>query len=264
MTTLITLEFRKLIGFRSVRLALLVMLLLPWLWTGAAQLYPSGLARVYNLALISGWQVPALLLMTTTQFLLPLFIAMTCAELLGSEISAGTLAPLLLRPISRSRLMGAKLVVALVYPALLLLALLVGSLLAGLPFGLGGFVGGSGLGPGGFVGQGPLSAGAALAETLRGYGLAAITLMPVAALSLLCAVIYLNTAAAALATVAALSIMRLLVIFPDNFQKLLLTTHLGMYLDQNPGSVGQSLLLLIIYTVGFSLLAIFTFERKDV
>jgi len=259
MLSLILLEYRKIFGFRSVRLALIVLLILPWIWSFAPRLQ-----EIYGLVLVSGWQVPSLALVTSAEFLLPIFIAVTSAELVGHEMSQGTLAPLLLRPVSRSRLLGAKLITALTYPVLLLLVLFAASMLAGLRLGFGDFAGGTGLGAGAWVGQGMLTPGGAVAELARGYGLASLTLMPIAALAMLFAVMYLNTAAAALGTIATLLLMRLLVVFPEGVQKLLLTSHFGAYLSQNPRDVQQSLLLLTIYTVGFTLLALFTFERKDV
>ncbi|PYE55183.1 ABC transporter permease [Deinococcus yavapaiensis] len=259
MLSLIALEYRKLIGFRSVRLALIVAVLLPWIWSFAPRLQD-----VYNLILVSGWQVPALALITAAQFLLPIFVAVTSAELIGSEISSGTLAPLLLRPLSRSKLLAAKLLTALTYPLLLVGVLLLASLLAGARFGFAEFAGGTGFGATGFVGQGLLSPSAALGDIVRGFLLAAATLMPIAALALLFGVLYLNTAAAALATIATLLLMRLLVVFPINFQQLLLTTHLDAYVQPDPSAVTRSLILLAIYTVGFGLLSVFTFERKDV
>ena len=259
MLSLILLEYRKLLGFRSARLALLVMLALPWIWSFAPRLQ-----EVYGLILVSGWQLPALALITATQFLLPIFVAVTSAELVGSEVALGTFAPLLLRPVSRSKILGAKLLTALSYPLLLLLALLLASVLAGARLGFGEFAGGTGLGPGAWVGQGLLSPGSALLEILRGHLLAGLTMLPVAALALLFAVVYLNTAAAALATIATLLLMRLLVVFPLKFQQLLLTSHLDAYLSQDGGVIRNSLVLLLIYTAGFGLLALFTFERKDV
>ena len=97
---------------------------------------------------------------------------------------------------------------------------------------------------------------------LRGAALAAVALMPIAALSLLYGVLYLNTAAAALATFATLILMRLLVVFPETIQRILLTSHLGIYAQQ--GDITQPLILLLIYTAGFGLMSIFAFDRRDV
>ncbi|WP_135230084.1 ABC transporter permease [Deinococcus fonticola] len=258
MLTLIALEFRKLLLSRSVQLALLVSFLLPLLWAVAPRLN----MLLGDMALVSGWQMPAVSIGVAVQFMIPLFIAVVVAELIGTEVSQGTLAPLLLRPISRVNLIVAKLVTALAFPFLLIGVTVLGSLLAGLPRGLGSFVGGTGLGPGLFVGVGSLSSVGALMEVLRGSFLAAFMLMPVAALALLCGILLLNTASAALATLATLNIMRLLVVFPEGLQQVLLTSHLALYAEQ--GNILPSMLLLLIYTIGFGLMAVFAFDRRDV
>ncbi|WP_293911630.1 ABC transporter permease [Deinococcus sp.] len=256
MLTLISLEFRKLLGSRSVRLAAVLCLLLPWIWPLAPRL-----KEIYKLIIVSGWQVPTLALETVAPFLLPLLVALTCAEMIGTEIAQGTLAPLILRPVNRSRVILAKLITALLYPAILLTILFFGSLIAGARFGFGDFTGGTGIGPGLFVGVGELSSGAAFAEVARAYLLAALSLMPIAALAVLFAVIYLSTAAAALATLATINIMTLLVVFPEALQKILITTYLDLYTRQ--GDIGQPIILMIIYTIGFSVMAVFAFEKRD-
>ncbi|WP_407569716.1 ABC transporter permease [Deinococcus altitudinis] len=257
MLTLLGLEFRKLLGARSVRIALIISFLIPWIWALAPRLQ-----QVYGLVLTSGFQVPAISLITSVQFVLPLFVALSCAEMIGTEVAQGTLAPLLLRPIDRNRVILAKLITALLYPALLLVVLLLGSFIAGLRLGYGDFTGGTGLGPGGFIGQGALTSAMALSQVLRGYALGALVMAPIAALAMLYGVVFLNTSAAALATIATLQIMRLLTVFPEGFQQILLTTHLDLFLRQ--GNISQSLILLVIYTVGFCLLSIFAFDRRDV
>ncbi len=258
MLTLITLEFRKLLGSRSAQLALLVSFFLPLLWAVAPRL---GLL-LGNMAVVSGWQMPAVSIGVAVQFMIPLFIAVVVAEMIGTEVSQGTLAPLLLRPVSRNHVMFSKLLVALSFPFLLIAATVIGSLLVGIPRGFGMFGGGTGMGPGLFVGVGTLTSGAAFAEVLRGSLLAAVMLVPVAALSLLCGVLFLNTASAALATLAILNIMRLLVVFPQALQRVLLTNHLALYTEQ--GNLTQALILLLIYTVGFSVMAVIAFDRRDI
>ena len=258
MLTLILLELRKLLTSRSARLSLAVSFLLPLLWAAA----PRMNMLLGDLALVSGWQLPAVSIGVAVQFMLPLFIALTVSEMIGSEVSQGTLAPLLLRPVGRTHVIASKLVVALLFPFLLVAVTVLGSLLAGIPRGFGAFTGGTGMGPGLFVGVGGLGSGAALLEMLRGSFLAGVMLMPIAALSLLFGVLFLNTAASTLATLAALNIMRLLVVFPESVQRILLTSHFALYAEQ--GSVVGSVALLLIYTAGFGLMAIFAFDRRDV
>ena len=257
---LLSLEFRKLIGYRSVRLGVLLVFLLPFFLTFA----PDGeLAKLIgvNLILVSGWQVPALALYIATQFVLPLLVSVTCAELIGGEVSWGTLAPLLLRPVSRIRIISAKLFVAILYPLLLLVVLFIGGTIAGgLRFGLGTFAGGTGLGAGGFNGVGELAVGGALMELLRGFLIAGLTLAPIAGLAVVFGVVYMNTAAASLATIATIQIMKLLEVFPP-IKRLLLTHH---QLAFAPGQNAlESLILLTMYTVGALVAALFVFERKD-
>lgn len=256
MLSLISLEFRKLLASRSARIALLVCALLPFLWSFAPRLN-----EILRVDLVSGWQLPAVSIGVAVQFLMPLFIAVTVAEMIGAEVAQGTLAPLLLRPVSRTRVIVGKLVVALFFPLLLVVATLLGSLVAGIPHGYGEFRGGTGLGPGLFQGVGMLSPSGALAEVLRGGLLTWVMLMPVAALSLFFGVLLLGTSAAALATLATLSVLRLMVVFPEGLQRVLLTSYLNLYVTQ--GSLTQALVLLFIYTLGFSLMAIFAFDRRD-
>src|SRR5690606_10632050 len=135
--------------------------------------YAPGIFDLYGVFLVSAYQVPALGLLSSMQFLLPLLTAITAAELLGVEIANGTLPTVLLRPVTRPNWLAAKLVVAAAYPFILLTVFLVASLLAGAQFGFGQFVGGTGLGAGGLLGTGSLSAGAALGELVRGFSLAA-------------------------------------------------------------------------------------------
>ncbi len=249
-------EIVKMLHLRSVRLGLAAAFVLPIIWTLA-----PGLKQVYGLVLVSGWQVPSLALLAGMEFLYPFLVAMTAAEVLGSEIGMGTLKPLLLRPLSRTRFIVAKLVAALAYPFMVLFVSLLASLIAGLPHGLGGFFGGTGLGEGGFAGVGFLGAGTAFLEVLRAYFYAALTLLPIAALSLAFAVWFSSTTAAALGAIATVLLMRLLVAFPA-LKPLLLTTYLDLYL--HPKDWAVSLSLLFIYTLGFGVLGVLVFERKDV
>lgn len=248
-------ELDKLFHLRSVRLGLLVAFLLPFLWALA-----PGLKEVYGLVLASGWQVVALSLLAGMEFLFPFLVVMAASEALGAEVSQGTLKTLLLRPFPRYSLLFAKLLATFLYPFLLLLASFLGGVLAGLPHGLAGFFGGTGVGPGGFAGVGYLSPSGAFLELLRAHLLAGVVLLPMAALALLYATVFLSTTASALAAVATLLLMRLLIAFPA-LTPFLLTTYLDLHL--RPQAAGVGLPLLLLYTLGFGGLALLTFERKD-
>lgn len=254
--TLLQLEFSKIWRLAGVRFSLVLLVLLPVLWA-----YAPGIFDVYGVFIVSGWQVPALSLLSGMEFLFPLLVALISAELLGSEISYGTLRATLLRPITRAQWLLAKLAVAALLPFLLLGFTLVISILAGLFYGFGDFVGGTGLGAGGLVGQGVTSSGAALTEILRAYLVAAFSLVPVSLLALLLTVVFMNAAAGALATLGILIVSGLLVVFTW-LSTFLPTTQLNAYL-----AVGQDLttplILITVYAIAFALLATAVFERKD-
>jgi ABC-2 type transport system permease protein len=261
---LLQLEFRKLIGFRSVRLGLIVAFFIPILLIFAPD---DGLSQVVgsNLILVSGWQVPGLTLFIVMPFLLPLLVAVTCAEIVGGEVAWGTLAPLLLRPVSRTRIALSKLFVAVLYPLMLLLVTLISSLLiGGLRFGFGSFFGGTGLSEGGFNGIGNLEPLTALFELARAYLIAGLVLSPIAGLGIVFGILYMNTAAAALASVASIILMRLLAVFTW-LKPLLLTEHLDAYSPIRASSfkIEQSLILLLMYTIACAVAAVALFERKD-
>jgi ABC-2 type transport system permease protein len=175
-------------------------------------------------------------------------------------VAQGTLKSLLLRPLPRTLLLLAKLQALLLYPFVLLGASFLGGMLAGLPHGLGPFFGGTGLGEGGFAGTGLLTPAMALKELLKAHLLAGAVLLPLASLALLYGTLFLSTTAGALAAVATLLLMRLLVAFPA-LTPFLLTTYLDLHLRPEAASLGLSLLL--IYTLGFALLAALVFERQD-
>jgi ABC-2 type transport system permease protein len=260
----LSLEFRKLLGFRSVRLGLLVAFILPTILTLAPD---EGIAQVIgaDVILVSGWQVPGMALYIMMPFMFPLLTAVTCAELVGGEMDWGTLRPLLLRPVSRTRVILSKLMVAMLYPFLLLLSTLFGGLLVGgIRYGLGSYLGGTGLGDGAFVGVGELAPLSALAELAQGYMISGVILSPIAVLAIVFGVLYLNTAAAALAGVGTILMMGMLKVFVW-LRPLLLTEHLDAYspLRATTYTTQQSLILLVIYT-GIGIIAsMLIFERKD-
>jgi ABC-2 type transport system permease protein len=165
-----------------------------------------------------------------------------------------------MRPVSRAQIILSKLFVATLYPFLLLAVSLLGGLVGGIRFGFGAFAGGTGLGPGMFQGIGTLEPVGALLELTNGYLIAGLTLAPIAGLAVAFSVRFLNTAAAALATVATILLMPLLMIFPPLTQ-FLLTTHLRAYA---PGSnAANSIVLLTIYALLTWVVTLIIFERKD-
>jgi ABC-2 type transport system permease protein len=256
MSAVLAMEFAKLGRLASVRFGLIVLAVFPVLWA-----YAPGVFDVYGFFIVSGFQVPALSLLSSMAFLLPLLVAIAAAELLGIEIQHGTLPTVLLRPVTRSQWMLAKVVVVSTMPFLALAWFLVTSLVAGSFFGFGEFVGGTGLGRAGLSGAGVLTSMAAFAEVSRAYLIAAYALVPIALLSVLFAVLFMNAAAGALATLASLIMMELLVVIPV-ITPYLLTTQLTAYVAP-AADLGWVIALIAFYCAAFSAAAVIVFERKD-
>ena len=189
--------------------------------------------------------------------------AITSAELLGLEISYGTLPTVLLRPVTRSQWLLAKIFVAALLPFLILAFLFGVSLLAGAPTqeGFGAFFGGTGVGSSGLLGEGVLAPGAALRELLRAYLIAASSLVPISLLAILFTVLFMNASAGALATLSVLIFMQLLVVFPG-LEPYLLTAQLNAYVAPVAG-LGWTLALIALYCAIFAAVAVVIFERKD-
>jgi ABC-2 type transport system permease protein len=249
-------EAGKVARLGSVRFSLILLILFPLLWA-----YAPGIYKVYGLYLVSAYQVPALSLLSSMQFLLPLLVAISAAELLGIEIANGTLQTVLLRPVSRSQWLLSKLMVVTLYPFVILAVFGLVSLLAGAPYGYGSFVGGTGLGQSGLLGQGTMSAGQAFGEVARAYLVAGYSLVPVALLALLFTVVFMNAAGGALATLSVLIFMKLLVVFPA-LDPYLLTTQLNAY-AKPVGNLGWVVALIALYAAAFAAAAVVLFERKD-
>lgn len=256
MIALLAMEFGKLGRLVSLRFGLVLLALFPILWA-----YAPGVFDVYGFYIVSGFQVPALALLSSMAFLLPLLVAIAAGELLGLEIQHGTLPTVLLRPVTRSQWMLAKVLVAAAIPFFTLAWFLLTSFAAGAFFGFGEFFGGTGLGRDGLLGAGMMTPAAALGEVLRAYLTAAYALVPVALLSVLFAVLFMNAAAGALATLASLIVMELLVVLPA-LTPYLLTTQLSAYVAP-AADLGWVVALIAFYCAAFAAAAVIVFERKD-
>lgn len=256
MTALLRMEAGKLIRLSSVRASLALLVVFPVLWA-----YAPGIFEVYGFFLVSGFQVPALSLLSSMEFLMPLLVAIIAAELVGVEAMHGTLPTVLLRPVTRSSWLLAKLLVLSALPFLGMAFFLLTSLAAGIPYGFESFVGGTGLGGGGLIGEGTMTPAAAMSELVGAYLIAAVSLVPVALLSVLATVVTMNAASGALATLSVLIVMQLLVVFPA-LEPFLLTRHLSAYVDPVAG-LGWVVTLIALYCAAFASFAVVLFERKD-
>jgi len=253
---LFPLEFSKLFRLASLRFSALLLLLLALLWA-----YAPGIFDVYGVFLVSGWQVPSLSLLSGMEFLFPLVVATVSAELLGLEISQGTLRSTLLRPVTRWRWLAAKLGAAALLPFVLLLFVLLVSLLAGIPYGYGDFQGGTGLGAFGLAGAGQTLAGEALREVLQAYAVAAFSLVPVSMLAVLLTAVFMNAAGGALATLGVIIVSGLLNVFTA-LTPYLPSTQLDAYMLSGADLV-RPLLLSAVWAGLFAAAALRVFTRKD-
>lgn len=260
MIKLLNIELFKFLRLSSLRFSVIVLLFFPPLWA-----YAPGIFEKYKVYLVSAYQVGALSLSSSMVFLLPLLVAITSAELLGVEMQYHTLPTILLRPVTRSQWLLAKLIIIVLYPFVFLALLLVVSLLVGAPLGYGSFVGGTGVGEAGLLGQGTMTPGSAFAELVRAYLLAGYSLIPIGLLSLLFTVIFRNVAAGALATLSTLIIMQLLDVF-SWLKPFLLSQQLSIYMNyasMNSKQIIIAFAAIGLYSAIFAVFSTVTFERRD-
>ena len=255
---LLLIELKKLFRLSSLSFSLIFLVLFALTWAFAPD---DGIFGIYQFYINSAYQVPALTLDTAMPFLLPLLVAIVGASLLGVEYSLSTLPTVLLRPVSRSQWMLSKMLVALIFPFLLLSVLLICSLAIGFPHGYGSFIGGTGFGEGGLVGVGRLSAARAILELVQAYAMAALTLVPISLIALFFTVMFKRTSSGALACITVLLFMRHLVIFPQ-LDPFLLSSYLDAYLQNSISAV--YILSLILYSLLAAILALLIFERQDI
>jgi ABC-2 type transport system permease protein len=139
VATLIRWELRRMLARTRTHVGLGAAAALPILVTwalahAAGRRHPVGFVG----AVLNGFHVPLLALLTGGRLLLPLLTAVVGGDLVAGEAAEGTLRLLLLRPVRRGRLLAAKAVAALVYALLLPCAVAAAGLAAGgLAFGLG-------------------------------------------------------------------------------------------------------------------------------
>ena len=115
----------------------LAVVLFPGLLTVALAALGAGTTeRVGDVPLFfvpgrSGFALPVIALSSTMKFFLPLAVALFAGEAVADEARWGTLRYALIRPISRTRYLGTKLLVALALSAAAVLVLVLAAVLAG-------------------------------------------------------------------------------------------------------------------------------------
>lgn len=132
-------ELRRQAGRRRTQLALGFMVVLPLIVLLAFQLDQGGddrsadgqFSQLATLATTGGLNFALFTLLVSAGFLLVVVVAMFCGDTVASEASWGSLRYLLAVPVPRARLLGVKLVVALISCAVALVTLTGTALIAG-------------------------------------------------------------------------------------------------------------------------------------
>lgn len=197
--------------------------------------------------------------------LMPLLVAVVAGGLVAGERQTGTLRTLLVRPVRRGAVLGAKLVAAWSYAVGLTLLLGLTALAVGrLVFGWGDLV----ILRGGLTIFDPRLGFIRLAE---GYALAAAAMGVVATLALTLSTIFDNAMTAAGLAVAVLLVSGVVGGLPyfDRLQPHLLTTHLDAYryvfdATINHAELMRSALYLAGYALALLIIALLVFDRRDV
>ena len=203
--------------------------------------------------------------------LLPIFVSMSAGSQIAGEARAGTLRMICTRPISRASLVLSKFLVTALHTFLLLAFFIVLNLLVGLIFvGWGNLE----------LYPGPLNLVDAPGKIMRDdalmrFGYAALTgtwaLLVVAALALLCSVIFESPVQATVMTIAAYLTLYIVgrVEFFEHLRPYFFTTDMEFWRDVfKPEIPLQSLwhyaCVCGAYTAGLLLSTVIIFERKDV
>lgn len=203
--------------------------------------------------------------------LLPIFVSMSAGSQIASEARAGTLRMICTRPISRASLVLSKFLVTALHTFLLLAFFIVLNLLVGLIFvGWGNLE----------LYPGPLNLVDAPGKIMRDdalmrFGYAALTgtwaLLVVAALALLCSVVFDSPVQATVMTIAAYLTLYIVgrVEFFEHLRPYFFTTDMEFWRDVfKPEIPLQNLwhyaCVCGAYTAGLLLSTVIIFERKDV
>lgn len=198
-------------------------------------------------------------------FFMPLFVATVAGDLVAGEAAEGTLRALLVRPVSRAKVLAAKFLVAVLHSGALTLFLGAASLgLGALFFGVGDlFVFDQGL----YV----FPLGEGLLRLLGAYTAAVAGMVVVASFALLFSVLVDNSIFAIGGAMMLLVVSGILGVLPffENARPYLFTTHMSLWrhllADPIPwGEAGRSLAWLAGYGGLCLAAALAIFHRKDI
>ncbi len=198
---------------------------------------------------------------------IPFLIVLVGADMVAGEATSGTLRMVLTRPPSRLRMILAKIFVSLAYTALLI------GFMAALSLGLGYLLFGSGemlLANGGIY---IVTASEALWRMLFAYFLAFLAMSVVASLSFLFSVLVENAIGpiigAMVVVIVCLIISQVPLALFEAIRPYIFTTYSSVWLKMFEGVINWRLVFthsgyLLLYIIGFFMLAYLLFRRKDI
>ena len=281
MFTLLKLELEKLFRAKSFYLSFVVLIanvaLMLWgVYTYAARKTGGQAVEQFKYTYESkqyfnGLTFALYSLVFSFTLLLPIFVSMSAGSQIAGEARSGTLRMICTRPISRSSLILSKFLVAAVHAGLLLTFFIGLNLIVGLIFvGWGNLE----------LYPGPLNLVDAPGKIMRNdalmrFGYAALSgtwaLLVIAALALLCSVVFDSPAQAIVMTIAAYLTLFIVgrVEFFEHLRPYFFTTHMEFWRDVFKPDIPwqtfwQYACVCGAYTTGLLLATIVVFERKDI
>ena len=198
----------------------------------------------------------------------PLLVALVTGDLVSGEAAMGTLRMMGTKPISRSAILGSKLLAGAIYTFLLTLWM------AFMAYGVGQWMFGAGdlivLNNDGLV---IIPANDIMWRYFYGFGLAYLSLLAVATMSICFSVFSDNSIGPIVSTMAVIILFTIIgsldVSSFNSLQPLLLTTHMSSWrsLFEMPvpiDSILNSIYILLLHIVGFAGISFWRFNKKDI
>jgi len=233
----------------------------------------------YNM-IMNGYLV-AFVILNTLLIQVPLLVALVAGDIIAGEANMGTLRLLVIRPVSRTRLLLVKFFASVVYTVALLVWMAVLSLfLSMLLFGTNDMM----IARNTVMEQ--IRSSDVLWRYIAAFGYAAVALSTVAALAFLLSVFADNSIGPIVSTISVVIVLTILSemripLYDNTVKPWLFTSHMlawkGFFYSQSdgqgaaiPGSVEnlpailRSLVVLLVYIFGFVTAAIVSFNKKDI
>jgi ABC-2 type transport system permease protein len=225
--------------------------------------------NVFTLLTASGLNVAIVALFFMSQFFLIVVVAAFGGESVSGEATWGTLRYLLVRPVSRTRLILAKMAVAYVLTIISVLVIIAAGLIAGtIAFGWHDAL----IIDRSFVFPFPVTipAGEMLGRLLFGGGYVAMTMLVVVCIGVFLSTLTDSTAAAVVGTVVTIVTSQVLTALPGlrSFKPFLPTRYWdewrNLYATTPLGDMWKGVASALIWSTLITLLAIWRFRRKDI